>query len=390
MRTLPDSPNLDHLRQQAKDVLAQLQAARPGATLADAQARVAELYGFRTRPDLKAEVERRCGSARVLDDGTAEALAVVFDIGSPLGSLVALERQWAGQAWVLTTDRGRWLARSLNDWFDDCAIERDVLMAEAAAAAGVLTLRPVRTHDGRIIAASGGARWRLYALPPVGPEPSLPADPRYAAAAGRVVATVHRLGLPAPEPIGPWLTFVRSEEQWWNLHRAAQGRDMAWADLLAEAIPAIMDVSRVVEPADGPAAAVTVLSGRHYAANAFRVAGPSDLVVMGWDHAGAIPPRWDLGGVLAGWSSGVRGEVNAAAARAVVTGYAEVSLLPHPLDLGMFSTAVCAALSWLASRIRICLVETGFEQEQASKAVPWLLAEPPSRACFERILDAIR
>lgn len=391
MRTLPDSPNLDHLRQQAKDVLAQLQTARPDATLADAQARVAEQYGFRTWPDLKAEVDRRCGSIPVLDDATAEALAEVFGVGAPQGSLVALERQWAGQAWVLTTDQGRWLARSLNEWFDDCVIERDVLLAESAAAAGILTLRPVRTDDGGIIATLGGTRWRLYQLPQVGPEPSMPADPRHAAAAGRVVATVHRLGLPAPETIGSWLTCVRSEGQWRNLHRAAQERGMPWADRLAEAIPAITDVSGIVEPADGPAAAVTVLSGRHYATNAFRVAGPNDLVVMGWDHAGAIPPRWDLGGVLAGWSGGVPGEINSGAAQAVVAGYAEVSPLPHPLDLGMFSSAVCAALSWLASRIRISLVETDSErQETASKAVPWLLAEAPSRAGFEKILDAIR
>ena len=40
MKTLPDSPSLDHLRQQAKDLLPQLRTVRPGASLSDAQAQL--------------------------------------------------------------------------------------------------------------------------------------------------------------------------------------------------------------------------------------------------------------------------------------------------------------------------------------------------------------
>jgi hypothetical protein len=42
MKTLPDSPSLDHLRQQAKDILLQLRAVQPEATLSEAQALIAE------------------------------------------------------------------------------------------------------------------------------------------------------------------------------------------------------------------------------------------------------------------------------------------------------------------------------------------------------------
>jgi hypothetical protein len=52
-RPLPDRPNLRHLKDQAKDLL------RTGAasSLADAQFRVARLYGFTSWPKLKAHVE---------------------------------------------------------------------------------------------------------------------------------------------------------------------------------------------------------------------------------------------------------------------------------------------------------------------------------------------
>lgn len=390
MRPLPDSPNLDHLRQQAKDVLAQLRSRRSDATLAEAQTLVAERYGFRAWTDLKAEVECRGATTKAAGDGTAEAIAASFDVGQPQGALTALERQWAGQAWVLTTDGGRWLARNLFDWIDHSAVEREVTLATAAADAGIQTLRPVRSVNGLVIEDIGGSRWRLYALPSTGPEPSLPANPRHAEAAGRIVGTVHRLALPAPEPIGPWLTCVRTEEQWWHLHRAAAERDIVWAGRLAALIPSLVDVSGIVEPADGPAAATTLLSGRHYAPGAFRVTAADDLAVMTWEHAGAIPPRWDLGGALSLWSGGVPGEVNAAAVRALVAGYAEVTPLPCRLDLGIFSSILCAETSWLISRIRIALTETDREQrELADKAVPWLLADPPSRSHFERILDAV-
>ena len=69
MKRLPDTPRVDHLRQQANDLLPQLRTVRPGASLSDAQALVAEQYGFRTWPDLKAEVERRTAATGPVDTG---------------------------------------------------------------------------------------------------------------------------------------------------------------------------------------------------------------------------------------------------------------------------------------------------------------------------------
>jgi thiamine kinase-like enzyme len=112
--------------------------------------------------------------------------------------------------------------------------------------------------------------------------------------------------------------------------------------------------------------------------------------VISWEHAGAIPPAWDLGSTTAFWSEGVLDQVNAVAARAVVAGYADEAEIPGPLDLGMFSATVCGSLSWLASRIRIAVTEADAERRgQADRAVPWLLDRLPSRARFEAVLDAL-
>jgi hypothetical protein len=58
-RVLPDRPNLEHLRKQAKERLADLQRTNPVARLADAQHAVARDYGFANWAALKAGVEAR-------------------------------------------------------------------------------------------------------------------------------------------------------------------------------------------------------------------------------------------------------------------------------------------------------------------------------------------
>ena len=388
MKTLPDSPSIDHLRQQAKDVLVQLRAARPEATLHDAQAVVAEQYGYRTRPDLKAEVDRRSANGPVADARAGAAVAEAFDLGTPSAPMTGLGRQWAGQAWALTTERGRWVVRELFPWFDEGAVELEALLAESAAAAGVLTIRPVRAPSGAVVVPVGESRWRVYTLPTVGPEPPLPADPRHAEAAGRIVGTVHALRLPPPGPVSCWLAGVRPESQWRHLHEAADAAGKPWADRLAEVIPVILEANGIVERADP--AGDAVLSGCHYATNAFCQAGPDDLAVMTWEHAGAIPPRWDFGALLASWSAGAEGRVNGPAAKAVLAGYASRYDVPDPLDVGIFSSAVCAEWSWLSSRIRLALTELDPEtRELADRAVPWLLKDPPSRGRYEEVLAAL-
>jgi hypothetical protein len=388
MKTLPDSPSLDHLRQQAKDVLLQLRTVRPDAALSEAQALLAERYGYRTWPDLKAEVDRRATAVVRAGDETTAAVAAAFDLGPPTGPMVGLGRQWAGHAWVLTTEGGRWLARELFRWFEDAALEQEALLAESASAVGIRTPLPVRSPSGRLVEIVGDARWRVYTLPAVGPEPTLPADPRHARAAGRIVGRVHAMRLPAPAPVSCWLTNVRPESKWRTLNAAAEAAGRAWADRLGEVIPVIMDACAIVEQADPNAEAV--LSACHYAPNAFCVAGPDDLAVMSWEHAGAIPPRWDFGSTLAFWSEGIPGRVNAPAAKAVVAGYSSEFELPDPLDVGIFSAVLCASMSWLASRVRIALTEPDDEQrELADRAVPWLLRDLPSRARYQAVLDAV-
>jgi hypothetical protein len=56
-RNLPDRPNLEYLKKEAKARLEQLQQSNPAAQLADAQHTLAQEYGFASWPKLKAHVD---------------------------------------------------------------------------------------------------------------------------------------------------------------------------------------------------------------------------------------------------------------------------------------------------------------------------------------------
>ena len=60
-RDLPLNPNLEHLKKQAKALLAKLRQQKADATLVDAQHALAREYGFPSWPKLKAQVEGEGG-----------------------------------------------------------------------------------------------------------------------------------------------------------------------------------------------------------------------------------------------------------------------------------------------------------------------------------------
>ncbi|HEX6864364.1 MAG TPA: ankyrin repeat domain-containing protein, partial [Thermoanaerobaculia bacterium] len=79
---LPDSPNLDWLRKQAKRRLDALRQANPGARLAHAQLDLAREYGFSSWRALKAHVDSLTVDGRLIEaarSGDLAALAALLD-----------------------------------------------------------------------------------------------------------------------------------------------------------------------------------------------------------------------------------------------------------------------------------------------------------------------
>lgn len=389
VKTLPDNPNLDHLRQQAKDLLAGLRDADPAATLAGAQASLARQYGFRTWTDLKAEVDRVRGRAAEEDPALARAIAERFDLGEVTGPMRSVARpDDMGRRWTLETARGRWALRGLDTWWPIVDAETDTALQEAAAAAGVLLPRPVRSRAGGVVESVGGHAWRVYAWVHAGPPLAAPAGARVTRAVGEVLATVHGLALPV-DRISPWHAQRLSGVTWdeWAARAASAGA--AWAPAMAAAAPVLTDLEALRDATAPPGEAPVLCHNTLGPANARRAPG-GRLAVGGWEHAGGQPPAWELANALLDWAVEPGGGVNAAGARALADGYrAKAGRLPH-LDMSSFRGAITSVANYVAGEVGTALeLPAGEERRYADRAVHHVLTHLATRATLERLLETV-
>jgi Ser/Thr protein kinase RdoA (MazF antagonist) len=385
VKTLPDNPNADHLRQQAKDLLAGLRDSEPGATLSDAQASLAEQYGFRTWTELRAEVDRRRGQADVADHALACAVAERYGLGEVTGKMRSVVRaDESGRQWSLETERGRWAVRTMDTWKPIVDAEADVALQEAAIGQHILLPAPVRSRSGAIVESIVGHTWRVHEGIHSGPPLAAPVSSAIAYRVGEILAKIHRLGLPV-DRISPWHESRLSELPWPELAAKAKAKRAGWATALAEAVPALIDLDNIGE---GAAATPPVLSHNTLGPGNVRRGTNGRLIVVGWEHAGGQPPSWELGDALVHWTIDPNGGINAAGARAMIEAYrSQADSLP-PLDMTMFSGAATSITNYVSEELGQALTATADEDKRhADRTARHLLSHLPSRAAFEQLLD---
>lgn len=388
MRTLPDNPHLDHLRRQAKDLLTGLRDADPAATLADAQASLAEQYGFRDWAALKAEVGRRQGHADVADPELARAIAGRFGLGEVTGPMRSLSRaDEVGRRWLLETGRGRWVARTVDDVFPVTDGEDNARFQEAAARAGVTLPAPVRTTSGTVVASIGGHSWRVYESLPSGPPLSAPVNATITRAVGDILATVHTLRVP-PAGLCPWSSIRLAERSWPEFAELAAAKGAPWAPVVAAAVPALEDLQTIGAGTDPTAA--PVLCHNNLSPGNVRVDAGGRLVVTGWEHAAGLPPAWELASALVSWTVDPNGGVNTAAVRSMVDGYRERAGAVPRLSPASFRGTVTALQNYVCGQIGLALEAGAAEDVRfTDRNVRHLLTHLPTRATFDQVLEAV-
>lgn len=386
MKTLPDSPNLDHLRRQAKDLLAGLRDSEPRTSLADAQAAVAQRYGFRTWTDLKAEVDARRGTAEVADPELARELAARYGLGEVTGAMRSLVRaDEVGRSWSLETEQGRWLVRSLEHWWPIVDVEREVALQAAATAAGVTSPAPVRGAAGAVVESVRGQDWRVYEWVPSGPPLVAPVSATITGAIGRILAMLHRFRLEV-DRISPWHSSRLSDVSWDELVARAAGEGAGWAPALAAAVPTLAGLETIRDDTPGP----PVLSHNALHPGSVRLGAGGELVVAGWEHAGGQPPAWELAGALVDWAVDPDGGVNVVGAQALVEGYgAEAGSVP-PLELRAFHGAATGLLNYVCGQVEVALETKDADgRRHADRVVHHLLTHLPDRGNLERLLVVV-
>jgi Ser/Thr protein kinase RdoA (MazF antagonist) len=387
VKTLPDNPDPDHLRRQAKDLLAGLRDSEPATSLSEAQASLARQYGFRTWPDLVAEVERRRGTADVADETLAGEIAARYGLGRVTAPMRSVARpDDIGRRWVLATDRGRWAVRTLDTWRPIVDVDTEVALQEAAATAGVLLPAPVRSRSCAVVESIGGHRWRVNEWPPSGPPLAAPVSASVAYAVGGILATVHGLRMPV-DRLSPWHARKLSDADWAGLVAAAKARGADWAPALAAVAPSLDELETV---GSGVQTAPPVLCHNNLTPGNVLLGRGGSMVVAGWEHAGGQPPAWELADALRAWTLDPSGAVNVAGARAMVAGYRATSGAVPPLDPAAFRGAATGLVNYVAGQVETALdAPDGEQRTYADRSVRHLLAHLPTRASFERLLDAV-
>ncbi|MEV4319926.1 phosphotransferase [Actinocrispum sp. NPDC049592] len=366
MKTLPDNPHLDHLRRQAKDLLAGLRDSDPAASLADAQASLAEQYGFRTWAELKAEVDRLQGGAETADPTLAAQIAARFELGAPTGPMRSLSRpDEIGRRWLLETVRGRWAARTVDDVYPVTDGEHNTRFQEAAARADVHLPAPIRSRTGAGVETIGGNRWRVYEWLRTGPPLAAPVSAAITRQVGEILATLHAVRFPA-DGICPWNARLLGP---------------------IEQLP-----GPVREPAsigDGAPATEPVLCHNNLNPGNVRVGAGGRLVVTGWEHASGLPPEWELAAALASWTINPNGGVNTTGARALIDGYRTRAGILPPLSLNAFRGAAIGLLNYVTGQLQLARTATTLEDRRfADRNTHHLLTHLPTRATYEQVLAA--
>lgn len=377
MKTLPDNPNLDHLRRQAKDLLAGLRDTAPATTLADAQASLAEQYGFRTWTDLKAEVDRRQAQADIADPALAGAIADRYRLGEVTGPMRSMARaDEVGRQWSLETQRGRWAVRTLDSWIPIVDTETEVALQEAAAGAGILLPAPVRTRSGAIVESVGGHSWRVNEWLHSGPPLSAPVSSALTRRAGEILATIHQLALPV-DRISPYHAVRLFQVSWPDLAAKARASNARWAPALADAVPVLVDLETIGDGAPAPA---PVLSHNSLTPGNVRLGTDEQLIVFGWEHAGGQSPGWELSNALLHWTVNPGGGVNAAGARAMVDGYRSRAGTLPPLELATFRGATVSLVNYVWGEVDQALTAwEGEDKRHADRSVQHLLSHLPTQ-----------
>jgi len=386
MKILPDNPNLDHLRQQAKDLLAGLRDSAPNSSLADAQAMLAEQYGFRTWTDLKAEVDRRQGQADIADPALAGEIASRFGLGEVIGPMRSVSRpDESGRRWLLQTDRGQWGPRTVDDVFPATDGEDNALFQEAAARAGVTLPTPVRSRTGAVVEMIEGNQWRVYERLRSGPPLAAPVSATIAGAVGEILAITHALRF-AAAGICPWSSMRLATISWADLADIAAAKGADWARLLAAAVPSLDEFASI---GDDAAPGEPVLCHNNLNPGNVRLGPDRRLIVTGWEHASGLPPEWELSTALSNWAVNPNGGINAAGAHALFEGYrAQADSLPA-LSLDTFRGAATGLQNYVAGQVNLALNAPGKDDmAYADRSVRHLLTHLPSRGTYERVLDA--
>jgi len=173
---------------------------------------------------------------------------------------------------------------------------------------------------------------------------------------------------------------------WAELADRAAANGAGWAPLLAAAVPTMAGLEAL---GDGVATGEPVLCHNNLNPGNVLLGPGEQLIVTGWEHAGGMPPEWELSAALASWAVNPNGGINTAGARALLEGYRKQAGSVPALSLETFRGAANGLQNYVAGQVGAALnTASKRDQRYADRNVRHLLTHLPSVETYERVLDA--
>jgi Ser/Thr protein kinase RdoA (MazF antagonist) len=279
--------------------------------------------------------------------------------------------------WRLETHAGRWAVKvPLHESGED-EVRAATAFQEAAHAAGVPTPRVRRTTDGDVFAAVDGTRVRVYEWVDL-LAPDVRLDP---ALVGTVVATIHRVSIPAEGPLDPWYADPVGADRWDRLVERLRAAGAPFAGQLADLRDELVALEAWIEPP-------RTLQTCHRDLWADNVLPTADggVCVIDWENSGPADPSQELGSVLFEF-----GRADPGRARALARAYREAGGPATVTRRGHFSMLI-AQLGHITEIAARDWLEPNPRSPDRAHAAAWIgevLDEPHTRALLDGLLGAV-
>jgi Ser/Thr protein kinase RdoA (MazF antagonist) len=313
----------------------------------------------------------------MLQPAQAAEVAATFDLGGQavLTGPVAAGR--LGDVWRLSTDLGDYAVKDARFPVDHAEVAADAAYQDRVRSHGIPMPAVVRTRRGEALAELGSGPVRVYEWVEVGmPERRLEPE-----VVGELVASIHRVEVPAAGPVDPWYVAPVGEPAWRDLVRRLREARAPFVDRLEAVVPEVLDAEALLVATE----AVQTCHRDLWADNILRT--PADgLVVLDWENSGPADPAGELSVVLFEFGVGDPGRMRDLFASYVAAG--GPARLDEPGDLTMLIAqtghiAQTGCERWLAATT---------EPDRADNAA-WVgefLDEPVTVETVEQILDVAR
>ena len=308
-------------------------------------------------------------------------IAEDFQLGKPHGPLERAAEGWGGhnQVFRLATTAGVWAVkrhgrRPYADRATAFAIEA------TAHTAGVPMAPPVVTAAGHGWTEIGGVTFRCHGWIDGAAKQNEDTSGAEAEAMGRIVARLHRLRIPAPQPAP---SPPVDPERWAEL--AGMGGGAPWACRLAETLGSVVTMATQPQPIERGR---DELVGSHRDLNAHNVMfSATGLRLVDWEAAGPAWPRWERASFAVLWGSRVDGAYDDDRVVAFLRGYLDGGGVLDADDPSVLSAAPAALAPWVIENLELAVARPSDRQEELAAAlVDALLAMPETAATRQAVL----